>query len=1831
MAPTGRFIEYFIVVGGSAAGDPEVRPQLLQRFPREDTPTCALPQQIELLCLPTDCEPSLTPRGMTFTTPILTLENQDRLFCGCLAFDEFIAPSESSTDPAPSPPPPRSGADSSEDADAAPATEVQPDPSKPYYARRGFCVVSRFRFFDAFRALLLHLHALTQMEHGLVEQAVARALLQIPAPPLGSSRVVVDLPFGNQPFVLERPPPLALSTPNDAVMTLFELLDVDNVLLLFRAVLLGEKIVFQASSFTVMTQAAEALQQLMSPFEFHFTYVPTLPESLVHYMEALTPFIFGYHSAWPVEDPPVDVFFVDLDNNTITKPASLSLPELPFPEGEALRNGLRGLLHPQLAHADLARPPDGGLATVVASSKVSRVSDARFSGIVVNPDPQEPSTPPARPHTLTRRTSGTLNPHEKVDDRTKEIAIRWMFLRFFASLLKDLQKFFVVVRVNPDFEVKFDRFAFFHNRRRRLQQHFPERPESNEDFLSKLLGSETFHSYCRKFATPDREKTLFDVLLLERSKFPHPRELERMQNTFYAESHHIGVLTLPVSMLTSYPSNLEFALRPCLLDENAVAKLLEEIGVVELDECAVPKISALENIKLDSHDCEQSPQIDACLEALRDNEDVMMNWYITSFSELRQALDDEALAYALATRISQYHDEETRELTAMRFEVLSKLVEAALAHSPISADSPGAISVDRVASTLLPMIMSCSFMIEGVRKFLFHNLAKHPIWKDSLFWNSNLFLTIQDRLCHLYNVPCLSEMRGRFSDNPEEQQRSDQEEETVVTQILADFMRAQIGLENSDNDIRDFLRTMHMEIYLPYAALQKLQLLLAPQIAMHNQTLLAVYRKHPRKSILPNVCGDVASSSSDEPAVMLPETPFFIQSELQMEVIPNLLFLTPIEAPGEPYSAAEPSFVLDEDCIVNYARGTLYLTNYRIIFKGTWVQPPDHLRFRCLSPDGKLIEDHPDLEVTRSLPLASVTKVNWFQDAAKLHKDLAWASEGLKIRAKTFQMFRLLADQTAPPKTLDLLQARLSRLAFYRSVQDTFAVFTSAKRHCQVVNGAAQQEKVSRAVHRSLYHGSTRRNGSEKKNVARGNRASILMHLLPEDDAEPLLLDDVEGTNTVAYKEDMVRMGINDMQSRWRFSAINADFLLCPGYPSMLCVPRNIGDLDIAGLIPAFAKGRVPCVSWFDPNSGAALLRASTFRSNNGNLDDEIKLLEALVADNKRASGRETRIARSNSISSRTPSRRSIMIQDDLSGRRHSFREMPDVDEESSVRKVFIITQHSAKQREVLTESSSILCEEMYVDDENGLLMDLAQIKRGADLLSASCLELNDDSFLSDLHSSNWLFQISMLLHWASIVADLIELQSATVLVSLENGTDQATQIVSLAQLLCDPYYRTIQGFETLVRKEWLAFGHPFMSRTGSCSDVDNHTPIFLQFLDAVHQLVLQFPSQFEFNLHYLQTIAHHTYSMRFGTFLHDSELDRHKAATECSMQSLWTYLDYCHDASPEFQNFLYAPTSNTSPIRPNRMLAALKFWTPCFVTHDQDSLLFEVPMPQHTEPGISAQLVKLLIKELENQRSQRPDLQHSWRDIWNEWQEFLHQDAAEPLPSTTTNFTRGRTLKQKRELPAPLKGKLTWADTTESFMYPHRFKLQRLSNTICSHCGRRIWGIHPWVCLDCSQACHDRCRALVAPNCGRNVGSASSISDIASEVSASSAHRIRSDTRAFTKASLPKNYSSFHETSGILYKVGAIIKNWRKRWFFLDAVARELRYYRPPENRELRGRIRLNPGTQVHSVNKFQGKKSIEGYFVEIVTPKRTYVLRAATSDEREHWITAIASVISS
>jgi hypothetical protein len=209
--------------------------------------------------------------------------------------------------------------------------------------------------------------------------------------------------------------------------------------------------------------------------------------------------------------------------------------------------------------------------------------------------------------------------------------------------------------------------------------------------------------------------------------------------------------------------------------------------------------------------------------------------------------------------------------------------------------------------------------------------------------------------------------------------------------------------------------------------------------------------------------------------------------------------------------------------------------------------------------------------------------------------------------------------------------------------------------------------------------------------------------------------------------------------------------------------------------------------------------------------------------------------------------------------------------------------------------------------------------------LQQLCIQSSIDSeiaarWLQHLDGTGWFDLLNRILCGAKKIADSLSDQEnpVPVLVHCSDGWDRTSQLCALSQLIVDAYYRTYSGFQVLIYKEWMrlvdiyfkiffffvqtiltkknSFGHQFAFRTGhnygGKEDPEQQAPIFLQFLDCVFQLTVQFPTAFEFNERMLRNIHEELLYCRYGTFLYNCERERVKTNLHTSTRSLWDFLD---------------------------------------------------------------------------------------------------------------------------------------------------------------------------------------------------------------------------------------------------------------------------------------------------------------------------------------------------
>lgn len=110
-------------------------------------------------------------------------------------------------------------------------------------------------------------------------------------------------------------------------------------------------------------------------------------------------------------------------------------------------------------------------------------------------------------------------------------------------------------------------------------------------------------------------------------------------------------------------------------------------------------------------------------------------------------------------------------------------------------------------------------------------------------------------------------------------------------------------------------------------------------------------------------------------------------------------------------------------------------------------------------------------------------------------------------------------------------------------------------------------------------------------------------------------------------------------------------------------------------------------------------------------------------------------------------------------------------------------------------------------------------------------------------------------------------------------------------------------------RPTLLAFGHKFEDRHGGAWEAKERSPVFVQFLDCVWQIMHQFPSAFEFNEALLLHLADHSQSGWFGTFLFNTERERKAHQLKTFTSSIWSTV---YASLPRFCSNDYDPSCQT-------------------------------------------------------------------------------------------------------------------------------------------------------------------------------------------------------------------------------------------------------------------------------------------------------------------------------
>uniref|UniRef100_A0AAZ3RF90 DENN/MADD domain containing 5A n=1 Tax=Oncorhynchus tshawytscha TaxID=74940 RepID=A0AAZ3RF90_ONCTS len=382
------------------------------------------------------------------------------------------------------------------------------------YVSKCICLIAPMAFPQACRKVLQQLHQAVSSPQPPplpLESYVYNILYEVPLPPAGRSLKFSGV-YG--PVVCQRPSTAELPLFDFPISQVFELLGVENVLQLFTCALLEIQILLYSQHYQRLMTVAESITALMFPFQWQHVYVPILPASLLHFLDAPVPYLMGLHSngegdRTKLELPQeANLCFVDIDNHFIELPEDLPLfpNKLEFiqeisevllafgvsPEGNPLHSQGQAK-HWGFRSTDMVTDRrNGNLASSPLNSYLLRENEtiARLQALVKRTG--------VSLEKLDVREDASSNKDLKVQCDEEElkmhqlnIQVREVFANRFTQMFADYEVF--VIQPNQDKE------SWFSNRDQ--MQNFDkasflsDQPEPYLPFLSRFLETQMFASF----------------------------------------------------------------------------------------------------------------------------------------------------------------------------------------------------------------------------------------------------------------------------------------------------------------------------------------------------------------------------------------------------------------------------------------------------------------------------------------------------------------------------------------------------------------------------------------------------------------------------------------------------------------------------------------------------------------------------------------------------------------------------------------------------------------------------------------------------------------------------------------------------------------------------------------------------------------------------------------------------------------------------------------------------------------------------------------------------------------------------------------------------------------------------------------------------------------------------------------------------------------------------------------------------------------------------------------------------------------------------------------
>uniref|UniRef100_A0A8C5NCE2 DENN domain-containing protein 5B-like n=1 Tax=Gouania willdenowi TaxID=441366 RepID=A0A8C5NCE2_GOUWI len=556
-----RFAHYFVICGidtetglepDQLAGENleqsplkrTFRSKVLARYPENVEYNPFDQDAVNMLCMPKGLSfrTQADPRDPQFHSFIITKEDGSRTYGFVHTFyEEVTSPHicsamqtlyqmHNAAHGTANPPPPSSSSSSSSSMDSL-ASSSYDSSRDTLYVSKALCLITPMPYMQACRSYLAQLHKAATVKTAPplpLESYVYNILYEVPLPAPGRSLKFYAV---YEAIVCQRPGLGELPLADFSLAEAFSLLGIENLVQVFTCTLLEMQILLYSQDYQRLMTVAEGITTLLFPFQWQHVYVPILPASLLHFLDAPVPYLMGLQSKdgsdrSKLELPQeANLCFVDIDNHSIELPEDF--PQ--FPNKTEFIQELSDVLHSFAISANAGAPPHCPSGSPNTPSTPPKEKTGPFALLQLEDDGRngnligeelatlellQGNSTLERLQALTKRTGVTVAQIEALRDRIKSqptaeneswtpsfeeelahaklnVQLREVFANRFTTMFADYDAF--VIQSAPDLESWLTNREQMHNFDK--ASFLSDQPEPYLPFLSHFIETQMFATF----------------------------------------------------------------------------------------------------------------------------------------------------------------------------------------------------------------------------------------------------------------------------------------------------------------------------------------------------------------------------------------------------------------------------------------------------------------------------------------------------------------------------------------------------------------------------------------------------------------------------------------------------------------------------------------------------------------------------------------------------------------------------------------------------------------------------------------------------------------------------------------------------------------------------------------------------------------------------------------------------------------------------------------------------------------------------------------------------------------------------------------------------------------------------------------------------------------------------------------------------------------------------------------------------------------------------------------------------------------------------------------